>query len=49
MLTFPNTEKDQPGVAPVLITKIRKGQELKIRCTAKKVRLEPSLLVQKTA
>ncbi|KIM40123.1 hypothetical protein M413DRAFT_73620 [Hebeloma cylindrosporum] len=28
--------KNQPGVAPILITKIRKGQELKIRCTAKK-------------
>jgi len=28
--------KDQPGVHPVLITKIRKGQELKVRCTAKK-------------
>ncbi|PPQ67312.1 hypothetical protein CVT25_005896 [Psilocybe cyanescens] len=28
--------KNEPGRAPVLITKIRKGQELKIRCTAKK-------------
>jgi len=30
------TLEDQPGVPPVLITKIRKGQELKVRCTAKK-------------
>ncbi|TFK44711.1 DNA-directed RNA polymerase [Crucibulum laeve] len=28
--------KNEPGVAPVLLCKIRKGQELKIRCTAKK-------------
>ncbi|KDR75886.1 hypothetical protein GALMADRAFT_248631 [Galerina marginata CBS 339.88] len=28
--------KHEPGVPPVLITKIRKGQELKIKCTAKK-------------
>jgi DNA-directed RNA polymerase II subunit RPB3 len=34
--------EDQPGVPPVLITKIRKGQELKVRCTAKKVCLGPS-------
>lgn len=27
---------DDPNVHPVLITKIRKGQELKIRCIAKK-------------
>ena len=34
-----NLFKDEQGVAPVLICKIRKGQELKIRCIAKKVRL----------
>jgi DNA-directed RNA polymerase II subunit RPB3 len=33
-----NFFKDEQGVAPVLICKIRKGQELKIRCIAKKVR-----------
>jgi len=30
-------QKDEQGVAPVLICKIRKGQELKVRCVAKKV------------
>ena len=34
-----NLFKDEQGVAPVLICKIRKGQELKVRCIAKKVRL----------
>jgi DNA-directed RNA polymerase II subunit RPB3 len=29
--------KDDPSVAPVLICKIRKGQELKLKCVAKKV------------
>jgi hypothetical protein len=28
---------DEPGVAPVLLCKIRKGQELKLRCIARKV------------
>lgn len=28
----------EPGVAPVLLAKIRKGQELKLKCIAKKVR-----------
>ncbi|KAF8525381.1 DNA-directed RNA polymerase [Gautieria morchelliformis] len=28
--------RDEPGVAPVLICKIRKGQELKLRCVARK-------------
>lgn len=28
---------DDPGVPPVLICKIRKGQELKIKCIVKKV------------
>lgn len=28
--------KNEPGVAPILICKIRKGQELKIKCVAKK-------------
>ncbi|KAF8592364.1 hypothetical protein K439DRAFT_1400124 [Ramaria rubella] len=28
--------KDEPGVPPVLICKIRKGQELKLRCIARK-------------
>ncbi|KIK01401.1 hypothetical protein K443DRAFT_132298 [Laccaria amethystina LaAM-08-1] len=28
--------KNEPGVAPILICKIRKGQELKVKCVAKK-------------
>ncbi|THH31801.1 hypothetical protein EUX98_g2374, partial [Antrodiella citrinella] len=28
--------KNEPGVAPVLLCKIRKGQELRVRCIAKK-------------
>lgn len=34
-LTLHHTDED--GVPPVLIAKIRKGQELKVRCVAKKV------------
>lgn len=29
---------DELGVEPILICKIRKGQELKLKCIAKKVR-----------
>lgn len=28
---------DDPNVSPVLLCRIRKGQELKLRCIAKKV------------
>lgn len=32
---------DETGVPPVIICKIRKGQELKLKCIAKKVRVRP--------
>jgi len=33
-----------PNHQPVLICKIRKGQELRVKCTAKKVRVRPVIL-----
>lgn len=35
---------DEPGAQPVLLCKIRKGQELKLRCVARKVYIGVPLL-----
>ena len=45
-LTFINfLSPGDPDQQPVLICKIRKGQELRVKCTAKKVRVYLGTLV----
>jgi DNA-directed RNA polymerase II subunit RPB3 len=44
-LSLKLSPKDDPSVAPVLLCKIRKGQELKLKCVAKKVLIPFCLLV----
>ena len=39
---MPSVREDDSEVPPILICKIRKGQELKVRCIAKKVRAATS-------